>query len=128
MTDEQRKMVSDVLEGRIKGNVVNLGGIVNRKEKRFAWVDFGNKDFCREVWQTLGKKCPNVETINFASNHIKTLIHFRPIKQFCPKLRNLSFEKNNLESLAEFDHFEDFKNNIHEIILKDEKLLKASKH
>ncbi len=67
----------------------------------------------------IGTTCPDVQTISFASNGIRSLDHFSHLADQVPNLANVSFKDNLLRTYDDLNgfHGKDF-HHLHELILE----------
>eukprot|EP01135_Chromosphaera_perkinsii_P001575 Nk52_evm45s207 gene=Nk52_evmTU45s207 len=78
--------------------------------------DFNNRNFTNAILELINKNCPEVETITFENNRIRSLFPLKMLAQKAPNVINLSFEKNSISHFNELDHLKDMKH-LREIIL-----------
>jgi nuclear RNA export factor len=82
--------------------LLNLGGI-NAKQQSFR-AEMNNIMFMKTLIRAIQETVPQVVTINFEANRIKTLAGFTFIGQALPALENLSFEDNELSDVKEIEN------------------------
>jgi len=56
-----------------------------------------NFKFVDGLFKVISKRRPDVVSINFAHNAMRTLSAFARIKQYLPSVENLCFENNHIE-------------------------------
>jgi len=80
-------------------------------------INFSNNNFVKTILRLIKQNCPEVETITFANNGIKSLYPFSEILNILPGVKNLSFENNLIRNFSELDHLS--KIALREIVLKE---------
>eukprot|EP00126_Sphaerothecum_destruens_P014989 Sdes_comp8897_c0_seq1m296 len=79
--------------------------------------DLNHRNFANAVLDVISTHCPEVNSINFNNNRIRTLSNLRNLPAKAPHVVNLSFEKNLISHFNELDHLKDLKD-LREIILE----------
>jgi len=79
-----------------------------RKKVHGLSVNFGSDFWVKQLIDILGKKCPDVTTINFAHNDIRRLSVFRIFSKYSMLPKNLCFDSNEICSLKELEHIKAF--------------------
>jgi hypothetical protein len=76
---------------------LNLAGVNFRQST--VNCNFNNGGFVNSLLRLIQKKFPEVETISFGKNNIKTLAGFQSMGLTLENVKNLSFEENQISDI-----------------------------
>jgi hypothetical protein len=67
-------------------------------------IDLNNSNTTKTLFAVIKEKCPDVQTLNLASNRIHSLYSLAHLRQSAPNVVNLSLEDNNVSDFRQLDH------------------------
>jgi nuclear RNA export factor len=67
-------------------------------------IDLNNSNTTKTLFAVIKEKCPDVQTLNLASNRIHSLYALSHLRQSAPNVINLSLEDNNVSDFRQLDH------------------------
>lgn len=67
-------------------------------------IDLNNSNTTKTLFAVIKEKCPDVQTLNLASNRIHSLYSLSHLRQSAPNVVNLSLEDNNVSDFRQLDH------------------------
>lgn len=93
-------------------NLSNLGAYLPNVS-----VDFNDKSFVFQIFDLMSIKCPDILTVLFNNNKIKTLAGFGRMKSYGLKIINLSLDSNEISNFDELSSLKDL--DLRELVLSN---------
>lgn len=104
--------------------LLNLAGL-GAKTTSFR-PEFNNPGFMKTLIRAIADTIPQVITINFEANRIKTLYGFSFFPFLLPAIENMSFEDNEITDVAEIEHLSKLK--LHHVIFRGNPMCSDSRY
>lgn len=111
---EQTKLVRDLVASRYNAEKKFLN--ISACNSSGTYIDFNNPGVVKALFREMQTQCPQVQSLNLASNRLRSLSAFRDISKYLHHLENLSFENNQISDLKQLSNLKDLK--LREIVFK----------
>eukprot|EP00698_Gefionella_okellyi_P015901 TRINITY_DN4516_c0_g1_i1.p1 TRINITY_DN4516_c0_g1~~TRINITY_DN4516_c0_g1_i1.p1 ORF type:complete len:474 (-),score=108.76 TRINITY_DN4516_c0_g1_i1:836-2089(-) len=105
------RALSDYIDVRYnaQAKMLDLHALRSQPTLTSVRIDMNNKNFVRQLFDMIAKRCADVVSINFAQNSISTLAGFQQLAVKLPSCENLCLDSNHLADLHELEHLKSAK-------------------
>jgi len=110
------------------GGLLALGGFIPNPNPNEEWLTFSNMKFTESLIDIFETHCRTVTALDLSGNNISTLEGFRDLRRGCPQLECLCLMNNPISDFREFNHLQAYRNQLKEIKLCSEILIKTLGH